>query len=71
MKPEPTGPERVCHMRRNCLLLLATFVLLPVTSAWAQGLSGALVGSVKDEQGGALEGALVRVSLAGPNRRVR
>lgn len=49
-------------MRRNCLLLLATFVLLPVTSASAQGLSGALVGSVRDEQGGALQGALVRVS---------
>ena len=49
-------------MRRNCLLLLATFVLLPVTAAWPQGLTGALVGSVRDEQGGALQGALVRVS---------
>ena len=49
-------------MRRNCLLLLAIFVLLPVTAAWSQGLTGALVGSVRDEQGGALQGALVRVS---------
>jgi TonB-dependent receptor-like protein/carboxypeptidase family protein len=49
-------------MRRNCLLLLAIYVLLPVTAVWAQGLTGALVGSVRDEQGGALQGALVRVS---------
>ena len=49
-------------MRRNCLLLLATMVLLPPLPASAQGLSGALVGTVKDEQGGVLPGALVRVS---------
>jgi outer membrane receptor protein involved in Fe transport len=49
-------------MRRNCSLLLAIFLLLPVTAAWPQGLTGALVGSVRDEQGGALQGALVRVS---------
>ena len=29
---------------------------------WAQGLSWALIGSVKDEQGGALQGALVHVT---------
>ena len=56
-------------MRRNCLLLLATFVLLPVTAAWAQGLTGALIGTVRDEQGGVLQGALVRVTLSGPDRR--
>ena len=33
-----------------------------MTAAWAQGLSGALVGTVKDEQGGVLPGALVRVT---------
>ena len=49
-------------MRRNYLLLLAIFVLLPTTAIWAQGLTGALIGSVRDEQGGALQGAVVRVS---------
>ena len=51
-----------CHMRRNCLMLLATILLLPAPTAWAQGLSGALVGTVKDEQGGVLPGALVHVA---------
>ena len=49
-------------MRRKCLLLLTTFLLLSVTAAWAQGLSGALIGTVKDEQGGVLQGALVQVT---------
>ena len=49
-------------MRRNWLLLLATIVLVPVTTASAQGLSGALIGTVKDEQGGMLPGALAHVS---------
>ena len=48
-------------MRRKCLLL-TTFLLLSVTTAWAQGLSGALIGTVKDQQGGALQGALVHVT---------
>ena len=48
-------------MRRKCLLL-TTFLLLSVTTAWAQGLSGALIGTVKDEQGGVLQGALVQVT---------
>jgi TonB-dependent receptor-like protein/carboxypeptidase family protein len=47
-------------MRRYCLLLLATFIL-PATTG-AQGLNGALVGTVRDEQGGVLPGALVRVA---------
>ena len=75
MKPGLVGPERVCHMRRNYLLLLAIFVLLPATAIWAQGLTGALIGSVRDEQGGALQGAVVRVTspaligkLSGPKR---
>src|SRR5688572_7787154 len=48
-------------MRGKCLLL-TTFLLLSVTTAWAQGLSGALIGTVKDEQGGVLQGALVQVT---------
>jgi carboxypeptidase family protein len=49
-------------MRRNCFLLLALLVLLPASGALAQGLSGALIGTVKDEQGGVLQGALVHVT---------
>src|SRR4026209_2781297 len=62
MKPGLRPRKGVSHASQLPALLLATFVLLPVTAAWAQGLSGALVGSVRDEQGGALQGALVRVS---------
>jgi hypothetical protein len=51
---------------RRCLLLtVATaFVLLPRIAA-AQALTGALVGTVKDEQGAILPGALVRLSSPG------
>ncbi len=48
-------------MRRDSLALLVAYVLLPIT-AGAQGLSGALVGTVRDEQGGVLQGAQVRVT---------
>jgi len=48
-------------MRRIAMLLLAAFPLI-VPMASAQGLSGALVGTVKDDQGGVLPGAVVRVS---------
>src|SRR5215510_11561420 len=44
-------------------LLVAGAMLLPRT-ADAQGLTGALVGTVKDEQGAVLPGALVRVTSA-------
>ena len=43
------------------LVFLAAFVLTSHMAA-AQGLTGALVGTVKDEQGGVLPGALVRVT---------
>src|SRR6266403_847073 len=48
---------------RRCLLLsvAAACVLLPRIAA-AQALTGALVGTVKDEQGAVLPGALVRVT---------
>jgi hypothetical protein len=47
--------------RRHCgRLLLATALLLP-DIAFAQSLTGDLIGTVKDEQGGALAGARVRL----------
>ena len=49
-------------MRVSSLLLLAC--LVSHDTAYAQALTGALVGTVKDEQGGVLAGAVVRVSSA-------
>ena len=43
------------------LLLVAACALLPDMTS-AQGLTGTLIGSVKDEQGGVLAGASVRIS---------
>src|SRR3984893_6328148 len=43
------------------LVVLAGSLLLPRLAA-AQGLTGALIGTVKDDQGGVLPGAIVRVS---------
>ena len=48
-------------MRKLILLLLVGMSLLPALLA-AQGLTGTLIGTVKDEQGGVLAGAAVRVS---------
>src|SRR3979409_2319106 len=49
--------------RRRCLWLSVAIacVLLPWMAA-AQALTGALIGTVKDEQGAVLRGALVRVT---------
>src|SRR5437879_2488599 len=44
-------------------LAAAACVLLPHLTA-AQGLTGTLIGTVKDDQGGVLPGAVVRVSSA-------
>ena len=65
---------RECHMvfknrrpsvarTRCCVLLIVTAagILLPRVTA-AQGLTGALIGTVKDAQGGVISGAAVRVS---------
>jgi hypothetical protein len=54
---------RFLTRRRRCLLLSATIacVLLPWTAA-AQALTGSLIGTVKDEQGAVLPGALVRLT---------
>src|SRR5438128_5033585 len=49
---------------RQWMSALAVGVMLLPRTADAQGLSGALVGTVKDEQGAVLPGALVRVTSA-------
>src|SRR5437016_27406 len=48
--------------RSGVSALLAVAALLLPRTAGAQGLTGALVGTVKDEQGAVLPGALVRVT---------
>ena len=52
--PAPIG-------RRTRWLLVAAFALLPRLAA-PQGLTGSLIGTVRDEQGAAIAGALVRVN---------
>jgi Carboxypeptidase regulatory-like domain len=49
-------------MRSPVLFLLAAACVLQPHLAAAQGLTGALIGTVKDAQGGVLAGAVVRVS---------
>ena len=46
--------------QRTVLLVLVAFVLLHGVAA-AQGLTGALIGTVKDDQGGVLASAVVRL----------
>src|SRR6185503_20193637 len=46
---------------RVLTILAALCVLLPRTAA-AQGLTGTLIGTVKDQQGGVLPGALTTIS---------
>jgi TonB dependent receptor-like, beta-barrel/Carboxypeptidase regulatory-like domain len=49
-------------MRRTVVFLLAAAFHLQPHMAAAQGLTGALIGTVRDAQGGVLQGAAVRVS---------
>jgi len=49
-------------MRRAALFLLTVACVLQLHPVLAQGLTGALIGTVRDAQGGVLPGALVRVS---------
>ena len=51
-------------MRQWLAALLAVGAMAFPRTADAQGLTGALVGTVKDEQGGVLPGAVVRVTSA-------
>src|SRR5688572_9737726 len=49
-------------MCRRVMLLLAATCALVAGQTSAQGLTGALIGTVKDEQGGVLQDAVVRVT---------
>jgi hypothetical protein len=49
-------------MRRRVIGLVACACLLQVHVATAQGLTGALIGSVRDAQGEVVSGAVVRLS---------
>ena len=53
------------RIKRYILLLVAVPCLLLPGMAGAQALTGALIGTVKDDQGGILQGAAVRVSSPG------
>src|SRR5204863_9194365 len=48
------------HSQR--FLLTAAACALMSSTAWTQGLTGALIGTVKDGSGGVLQGAVVRLS---------
>ena len=50
----------VTRLRRTSLLLVIACLVLPCVSV-GQGLTGALIGTVKDEQGGILAGARVTI----------
>ena len=50
------------RIRRTLLLSIAAGCLLLPWAAAAQGLTGAIIGTVKDEQGAAVPGAVVRIS---------
>src|SRR5687767_9484317 len=61
---EYAGPPKAVPMhlsRLLCLASLGVLAFLPVGAA-AQGLTATIVGSVKDSEGGALAGAVVRVT---------
>ena len=47
--------------RVTFVLTLAIACVVHAHAAWAQSLGGALIGTVKDAQGAALSGAVVRV----------
>jgi Carboxypeptidase regulatory-like domain len=60
--PQFAQTARVARRRRCLLLYVITASVLLSRIVAAQGLTGALIGSVKDAQGGVLPGAVVRVS---------
>ena len=55
--PQSTAGRQPLHV----LVLLASCALIPHFAS-AQGLTGTLIGSVRDGQGGVIPGALVRVA---------
>jgi TonB dependent receptor/Carboxypeptidase regulatory-like domain len=56
-----TGPPAATRMGRTLARVLAACILLPLMAA-GQGLTGTLIGTVKDERGGVLVGARVRIN---------
>ena len=58
-------------MRTFAAFVLGVAFVLPAQVSAAQGLTGALIGTVKDAQGGVLPGAIVRVTspalIGGPS----
>jgi len=60
MNVKKQGPSASRRQQRLFVLVAAACVLLPRTAA-AQELTGALIGTVKDTQGGVLSGAIVQV----------
>src|SRR5262245_46739585 len=61
MKTMSFSPSSLLTLSFFVLFVAALSVLLPQVTA-AQGLTGALIGTVKDEQGAAIPGAQVRVT---------
>ncbi len=60
MDAKPTTPPAARICRALLPFVAVVCVLLPRTAV-AQGLTGALIGTVRDDQGGVLAGAVVRV----------
>src|SRR5437016_4955662 len=63
METKRRTPSTLRIQRSFMVLLAAGCILLPGVAA-AQGLTGALIGAVKDAQGAVIPGAMVRVSSA-------
>src|SRR5262245_49853159 len=61
MKTKTSKPSFLQIQSFLIVILAAAYVLLPPLSA-AQGLTGTLIGTVKDEQGAAVPGGQVRVT---------
>src|SRR5881397_2273282 len=57
-----TGRPFAYRLPSHLLQFVAAVCVLFPHALVAQGLTGSLIGAVKDEQGGALRGAVVRVS---------
>ena len=57
-----TGQASAFTVRRDLLFLVVTAIALLPLMAAAQGLTGSVIGRVRDEQGAAIQGATVRLS---------
>src|SRR5258708_39717158 len=57
-----TGRPFACRLPSHLLQLVAAVCVLFPHALVAQGLTGSLIGTVKDAQGGVLPGAVVRIT---------